>query len=162
MSEIHDDWLENILPCRQRRRKIRKEPIDGRILADCHCLGKWKDHWIMLHRDASVRWFITVPETDATEWHELPAGIHDALVGMATSLSAALKERLSCDKINIAVIGNVVSQFHLHVVGRWKTDPYWPGVVWGRSSVEEEYSASEIEDLRKLCFGALQDGDSRV
>jgi diadenosine tetraphosphate (Ap4A) HIT family hydrolase len=75
---------------------------------------------------------------------------------MASSLSSALKQKLSCDKVNIAAIGNVVSQFHLHVIGRWRTDPYWPGVVWGRSSIEEEYSLSEIDDLRKQCFDACE------
>jgi len=136
--------------------------VDERISAECHCLGKWKNHWIMLHRDASVRWLLIVPETDVTEWHDLPAGIRDEIVRMASSLSATLKQKLSCDKVNIAAIGNVVSQFHFHVVGRWRTDPYWPSVVWGRSSVEEEYSESEIDELRKLCFGAVQGEASRA
>jgi diadenosine tetraphosphate (Ap4A) HIT family hydrolase len=138
-----------------------KFEIDKRIMADCHCLGKWGNTWVMLHRDPSVRWFIIVPETDFTEWHELDAEIRADIVHVASSLSATLKEKLSCDKVNIAAIGNVVSQFHFHVIGRWKTDPYWPGVVWGRSSVVTEYSESELDDLRKQCFHALNDGDSR-
>jgi diadenosine tetraphosphate (Ap4A) HIT family hydrolase len=140
---------------------MTKFSIDKRIEADCHPLGKWRDCWVMLHRDAGVRWFIIVPETDATEWHELPAKLRDEIVGMASSLSAALKEKLSCDKVNIAAIGNVVPQFHVHVIGRWKTDPYWPGVVWGRSSIVTKYSESEIDLSRKECFRALQGGDSR-
>lgn len=137
---------------------MKKFEVDQRIMADCHSLGKWRDCWVMLHRDAGVRWFIIVPETDATEWHELPADLQDELVCMTSSLSAALKEKLSCDKVNIAAIGNVAPQFHFHVIGRWKTDPYWPGVVWGRSSIETEYWKREIDDLRKQCFEALNGG----
>lgn len=132
--------------------------VDPRIVADCHRLGKWKDFHIMLNRDSSVRWIIIVPETELTEWHELPSGMRDELVRMASSLAAVLKEELKCDKVNIAAIGNVVPQFHLHVIGRWKTDPYWPGVVWGRSSTAAAYSEREIEDLWKRCFDALTEG----
>jgi diadenosine tetraphosphate (Ap4A) HIT family hydrolase len=120
--------------------------VDPRITADCHCLGKWRVCWILLNRDSSVRWLIIVPETDRNEWHELPAPIQDELVRMASSLGRSLKEQLSCDKVNIAAIGNVVPQFHFHVIGRWKSDPYWPGVVWGRSSIAKEYSERELAD----------------
>lgn len=68
---------------------------------------------------------------------------------MTVLLGGFLREELSCDKVNLATIGNLVPQFHLHVIGRWKTDPYWPGVVWGRSSMETHYTRSEIEELRK-------------
>ena len=134
---------------------MKKFEVDPRIVADCHCLGEWRNCWVMLQRDAGVRWFIIVPGTDATEWHDLDAGVRDELVRMATSLSVALKGRLSCDKVNIAAIGNIVPQFHIHVIGRWKTDPYWPGVVWGRSSTEMEYTADEIEQLRRQVAEAL-------
>src|SRR5689334_20201577 len=107
---------------------MEKFELDPRIAADCHRLGKWQSFWIMLHRDAAVRWLILVPETDATEWHELPSDMRDELVRAASSLGATLKEKLLCDKINVAAIGNIVSQFHLHVIGRWRNDPYWPGV----------------------------------
>ena len=129
--------------------------LDKRILADCHCLGKVHNSWIMLHKDSNVRWFIIVPETDVSEWHELPINIQSQLIEMASLLGAMLKRELPCDKINIAAIGNIVSQFHLHVIGRWKTDPYWPGVVWGRSSTEAGYTEGEVDDLKKRCLECL-------
>ncbi|MHC1743224.1 MAG: HIT family protein [Syntrophobacteraceae bacterium] len=135
--------------------------VDSRIRTDCHCLGTWGDCWVMLHRDASVRWLILVPETAVTEWHELPVSVRELMAGMASVLSAELREGLGCDKVNIAAIGNVVSQFHFHVVGRWRTDPYWPGVVWGRSTGAMEYSDREIDQLRSRCFGALESEKAR-
>ncbi len=46
-------------------------------------------------------------------------------------VSRVLKDVTKCDKINIAAIGNVVPQLHIHIVARWKTDPLWPKPVWG-------------------------------
>lgn len=129
--------------------------VDQRIMADCHLLGKWKTCWVMLHRDSAVRWLIIVPETHATEWHELPEVIKGELLQTANAFGALLTSELQCDKVNLAAIGNIVSQFHLHLIGRWRTDPYWPGVVWGRSSVEVEYSNDEVDQIRKQCFDAL-------
>jgi len=109
----------------------------------------------MLHKDSSVRWLIVVPETDAGEWHDLSESIRRELMQTASLLGVMLKRECACDKINIAAIGNIVSQFHLHVIGRWKTDPYWPGVVWGRSSGEAGYTDAEVDDLRKKCLDRL-------
>ncbi len=140
---------------------MKELEIDQRIRADCHCLGKWGNCWIMLHRDSTVRWLVIVPETDAGEWHDLDKGLRDQLAFMASSLGAGLKKKLSCDKINIAAIGNIVPQFHFHVIGRWKNDPYWPGVVWGRSSIDAEYTQQEVEELRMLCLDALNGREHR-
>jgi diadenosine tetraphosphate (Ap4A) HIT family hydrolase len=122
------------------------------LAADCHALGQWRDLRLLLHKDAHVRWFIVVPETDAAEWHELPASLRDQLLTASSVLGVMLKNDDGCDKVNIAAIGNLVPQFHFHVIGRWKSDPYWPGVVWGRSVTGCEYPD---EDVRKIAAQAL-------
>jgi diadenosine tetraphosphate (Ap4A) HIT family hydrolase len=122
------------------------------LAADCHALGQWRDIRLLLHKDAHVRWFILVPQTDATEWHELPASLRDQLLTVSSVLGAMLKDDDGCDKVNIAAIGNLVPQFHFHAIGRWKNDPYWPGVVWGRSVEGCEYTD---EDVRKIAAQAL-------
>ena len=38
------------------------------------------------------------------------------------------------DKVNIGALGNIVSQLHVHVIGRFLSDPAWPGPVWGHGS----------------------------
>jgi diadenosine tetraphosphate (Ap4A) HIT family hydrolase len=127
------------------------------LAADCHDLGSWRDICLLLHRDAYVRWLILVPETSATEWHELPQGLRDRLAAASSALSAMLRTELSCDKVNIAAIGNLVPQFHFHVIGRWKADPYWPGVVWGRVQPGRVYGEGEIEDMRIRVLACLAD-----
>ena len=125
------------------------------LAADCHVLGTWRELRLLLHRDAHVRWFILVPETDATEWHELPVHLRDQLLTASSMLGAMLKHDDGCDKVNIAAIGNMVPQFHFHVIGRWKTDPYWPGVVWGRSVPGGVYGDDEVHRLKAQALSCL-------
>ena len=127
------------------------------LAADCHDLGSWREVRLLLHRDAHVRWLILVPETFATEWHELPHALRDRLAAASSALSAMLRSELACDKVNIAAIGNLVPQFHFHVIGRWRTDPYWPGVVWGRVEPGCVYGEDEVEDMRTRVQDCLAD-----
>jgi diadenosine tetraphosphate (Ap4A) HIT family hydrolase len=127
------------------------------LAADCHALGQWRDLRLLLHKDAHVRWFILVPETDAVEWHELPGGLRDRLLIASSLLGVMLKSEEACDKINIAAIGNLVPQFHFHVIGRWRSDPYWPGVVWGRSLSGQAYEIAEVRRLERRAMACLAD-----
>lgn len=96
---------------------------------------------IRLVNDSQYFWIILVPtitETDAGknvhEIHDLPAVIAANLWSLTSHLSKNLKSDTNADKINIAAIGNVVSQLHLHIVARHRSDPQWPAPVWGRST----------------------------
>ncbi len=125
------------------------------LAGDCHALGSWQDLRLLLHRDAHVPWLILVPETSAKEWHELPADLRDRLIRAATALSAMLRADLACDKVNIAAIGNLVPQFHCHVIGRRRDDPYWPGVVWGRVEPGRVYGDGEVLELKAKVLASL-------
>ena len=130
------------------------------LAGDCHALGQWRSLHLLLHKDAHVRWFILVPATDAAEWHDLPASLRDQLLVASATLGSLLKNDFACDKVNIAAIGNLVPQFHFHVIGRWRDDPYWPGVVWGRSAPGRLYAAGEVEVARDLALKALEEAAS--
>ena len=125
------------------------------LAADCHVLGHWQGLRLLLHRDAHVPWLILVPETSATEWHELPTALRDRLMQAATALSAMLRTDLACDKVNIATIGNLVPQFHFHVIGRRRDDPYWPGVVWGRVVPGAVYGEGDVAAIRARIMASL-------
>jgi diadenosine tetraphosphate (Ap4A) HIT family hydrolase len=58
-----------------------------------------------------------------------------------------LKTEFAVSKINFAAIGNIVSQLHLHVVGRRATDPCWPAPVWGNLVDADGYSSARIAIL---------------
>ncbi len=125
------------------------------LAADSHALGVWRGLRLLLHKDAQVRWLILVPEIDATEWHDLPPEARDRLLAASSALGAMLKAEDGCDKINIAAIGNLVLQFHFHVIGRWKIDPYWPGVVWGRVVPGHGYADEDVAALARRCLDCL-------
>ena len=135
---------------------MNKFVLHPTLAADCHDLGVWRDLRLLLHRDAHVRWLILVPETSATDWHELPSAQRDRLAAASSALSAMLRSVPACDKVNIAAIGNLVPQFHFHVIGRWRTDPYWPGVVWGRVQPGRVYGEEEVEDMRIRVLACLE------
>jgi diadenosine tetraphosphate (Ap4A) HIT family hydrolase len=81
--------------------------------------------------DADYPWLVLVPRRPGvTEIADLGA---DAAVLMDEILHASrvLKDVTGCDKLNIAAIGNVVPQLHVHIVARWINDPLWPKPVWG-------------------------------
>lgn len=128
--------------------------LHPQLRADCHELGRLSLCHVLLHRSAAIPWFILVPETPSpvTEWHELRDATRRALEAEALSVSRFLKVRLAADKVNIAAIGNIVPQLHVHVVGRRRDDPCWPGVVWGRVPPEprwpEDRPAQVFAELR--------------
>jgi diadenosine tetraphosphate (Ap4A) HIT family hydrolase len=84
--------------------------------------------------DADYPWLVLVPRrAGAVEIADLGA---DAarLMDEILLASNALKDVTRCDKLNVAAIGNVVPQLHVHIVARWKTDPLWPKPIWGHVS----------------------------
>ena len=80
---------------------------------------------------ADYPWLFLVPRrADATELADLGADAFPLMAEIGL-VSLALKELTRCDKINVAALGNVVPQLHIHIVARCKTDPLWPKPVFG-------------------------------
>jgi len=80
---------------------------------------------------ADYPWLILVPRRfGVTEIIDLGAAAAH-LMAEITQVSRVLKDVTKCDKINVAAIGNVVPQLHVHIVARRKDDPLWPKPVWG-------------------------------
>lgn len=81
--------------------------------------------------DADYPWLILVPRrAGAVELVDLGAEMARLMEEIAT-VSRALKALTNCDKLNVAAIGNVVAQLHIHVVARRRADPLWPKPIWG-------------------------------
>ena len=109
--------------------------IDSRIDADSRLVAKRDNLQIRLMDDERFFWLLIIPEIEgATELQDLDPSTFDALMMLARGLGAAIKASDQADKINTAAIGNVVSQLHLHVIARHKTDPAWPAPVWGHGT----------------------------
>jgi len=90
---------------------------------------------LLLSRDANYPWLLLVPRhPGASEVIDLGAVEQGQLMTEIDLVSRALKAVTNCDKLNIAAIGNVVPQLHIHVVARRRDDPAWPKPVWGAAA----------------------------
>jgi diadenosine tetraphosphate (Ap4A) HIT family hydrolase len=87
---------------------------------------------VLAINDADYPWLVLVPRcAGVTEIIDLSAADAARLTEEIPLASRVLKAVTNCDKLNIAAIGNVVPQLHVHIVARWTTDPLWPKPVWG-------------------------------
>ena len=122
--------------------------LDDRLKNDSHNMGMVNGIQLRLHKNAEVPWFILVPETNVIELCDLPEEQFQQLMKTANELSLFIKENFKANKINVAAIGNIVSQLHLHVIGRFKDDFAWPGVVWGADS-SMKYQQHKLSEIKK-------------
>lgn len=120
--------------------------LDSRLENDTFEVCEYLDCKILVMNNASLPWFIVVPFTDRTEWYELDDPVQYNINKIINKLSKFLKEQHSVDKLNVATIGNVVKQMHIHVVGRYEKDSVWPAPVWGNIK-PKQYTSSEKAKL---------------
>lgn len=123
--------------------------IHPQLLVDCHVLGRLKHCHVLLHKNALVPWFILVPETGVTELLEVPAPLREQIMGECAAVAAFIKRRFHSTKINLAALGNLVPQLHLHVIGRSDNDACWPRPVWGNLDTDKSYITVELEAIRE-------------
>jgi diadenosine tetraphosphate (Ap4A) HIT family hydrolase len=121
--------------------------IHPRLLEDCLLLGHFPLCHLLLMRDANYPWLILVPDRDGvTEIHQLDETDQQQLMRESVLLSRMLDELFHPDKLNVAALGNVVPQLHLHHVVRYRHDAAWPAPVWGRVP-PQSYSGDQLEGL---------------
>jgi diadenosine tetraphosphate (Ap4A) HIT family hydrolase len=121
--------------------------LDSRLANDCHILGRLDLSLLYLMNNALIPWFILVPRTDKIEMTDLPEMDQARLLKEINLVSAFLKNNFPVTKLNIAAIGNIVSQLHIHIVGRHPSDFCWPGVVWGTTE-KQNYSNDKLMEIR--------------
>ncbi len=122
--------------------------IHPRLLEDCHHLLTYQHVHILLRKIRAIPWLILVPETEQHELCDLADMQYAHVLSVMKRSSWYLRRRFAADKINVAEIGNLVPQLHIHVIARSQDDPLWPAVVWGQSLVGGDYSTEEIAALR--------------
>ncbi len=129
--------------------------LDSRLDNDCFILSESNQFLVLLMDNSLVPWFILVPKTDKTELYELDKTMQSKVLTVINQLSDFLMKEFSPDKLNVAAIGNIVDQMHIHIVGRYATDVYWPGVVWGATE-KKPYIAVEVDKLRSKLDSILE------
>lgn len=124
--------------------------------ASTHEVGDLPLSRVLLVNDARYPWLILVPRrTGASELIDLSPADHRALSDEIRIACFALRELHRPDKLNVAALGNVVPQLHVHVIARFRDDPAWPAPVWGTGPAPPypaEVAVQRLNDLR----GALR------
>ena len=122
--------------------------LDERLAADTFPVTDLPLCRLLLMNDARYPWVILVPRVNSiSEVFELSDADQQTLWYEASQLGEAMKMALEGDKVNIATLGNVVSQLHVHVVLRRHEDASWPAPVWGNGT-SEPYTLDGQAQLR--------------
>lgn len=141
--------------------------LDPRLQADTWVLGDFPLCRLLLSKDANYPWLILVPRRPGvTEAFELETADQAQLACETVLVAQQLKAAVDADKINVAALGNVVAQLHVHVIARYTRDAAWPAPVWGRvaaASYEHERLEQFKAQLRHRLTGnfAWADTDER-
>jgi diadenosine tetraphosphate (Ap4A) HIT family hydrolase len=103
--------------------QLKKDTIDIGDLPLCR---------VLVIKDAHYPWLLLVPRrNNAVEIIDLDEVAQAQLMTEISRVAKALKEITGCDKLNIATLGNLVPQLHVHVIARRSNDAAWPRPVWG-------------------------------
>lgn len=121
--------------------------LDSRLQQDCSYLGQFPLCHLLLMNDANYPWTILVPDRQyITEIYQLSESEQMQLQKESCFLGNALMELFSGDKLNVAALGNVVAQLHIHHIVRYENDAAWPAPVWGKVAAKPY----EPDDLRRV------------
>lgn len=121
--------------------------LDARLNNDCFTLAETPNSLWLLLNNSHFPWFIIVPKTELEELYLLPLDLQAKLQQQSSLISEFVVGNFCCDKLNVAAIGNIVKQMHLHIIGRSESDPCWPGVVWG-TEFKLPYQADEVLEIQ--------------
>ncbi|GAA0704370.1 HIT domain-containing protein [Dokdonella soli] len=121
--------------------------LDPRLAAETHMIGELPLSRLLLMEDARFPWLILVPRiAGARELIDLDEADRRSLLTELAEVGRALETLLRPDKLNIAALGNVVAQLHVHLIARYTADAAWPRPVWGHGE-RVDYSANERDTL---------------
>ncbi len=110
--------------------------LDPRLAADTLAVVDLELSSLLMMRDGNYPWLILVPRrAGAVEILDLEPADRALLWDEIERVAAALAAETGADKLNVAALGNVVAQLHVHVIARFRGDAAWPAPVWGRVPV---------------------------
>lgn len=125
--------------------------LHPQLADDTHPLATFALCELRLMDDANYPWLVLVPRVaDAVELIDLDAAQRHALTDEIDRVSHTLLKVFRPRKLNIAAIGNMVPQLHVHVIARYEEDPAWPRPVWGTAAALPYTAEALIERIARL------------
>lgn len=137
-------------------------PLHPLLEQDSIKLGEFTLCSLLLINDTNYPWFILLPNREnITELHHLNSQDQQQLLAESMYFSQCLEDVFQPDKLNIAALGNVVPQLHIHHIARFKSDACWPSPVWG-SVVATPYTPEQSSLLKKKLKRWLNDNTGEL
>ena len=125
--------------------------LHPQLAADTHPMGTLGLCELRLMDDANYPWLVLVPRVpEARELVDLDAAQRHLLTDEIDLAARLLREAFRPHKLNIAALGNIVPQLHVHVIAREEGDPAWPAPVWGRVAARPYPPEMLVERVRLL------------
>ncbi|RUT35361.1 HIT domain-containing protein [Pseudomonas sp. PAMC 29040] len=129
--------------------------LDTRLHEDTWLIGDFPLCRLLLSNDSNYPWFILVPRREGiSELFQLDEHDQQLMWAETTALARTLKDAFGADKMNVATLGNVVSQLHMHVIVRYQADVAWPGPVWGKHPAKP-YTQAEVGAIQEKLKSVL-------
>ena len=128
--------------------------LHPRLLKDTYAVANFNLCRLLLMNDSNYPWFILVPRIEnISELFELTKVDRQLLNNEVDELSRRLSLHFNAKKMNIAAIGNIVPQLHIHVIGRKETDAAWPNPIWNNVDIvpyKKNISDNLIKDMKLI------------
>lgn len=130
--------------------------LHPQLATDCLVLGELPLCLVLLANDSQYPWLILVPKhAELREIHHLNEAEQQQLMRESCAIASLMESELAADKINVAALGNMVPQLHLHHVARFTSDAAWPAPIWGKHPAIAYDKPHAHVDLWRQCLSKL-------
>jgi diadenosine tetraphosphate (Ap4A) HIT family hydrolase len=128
--------------------------LDPQLASDSHPVAELALSSLRLMDDANYPWLLLVPRVEgARELIDLERGQQAELLDEINRVSRLLRRLFRPYKLNVAALGNLVPQLHMHLIARYREDPAWPAPVWGRSHARPYEPEALVQRISALQAG---------
>ena len=133
--------------------------LHPQLKEDTIAIGQFKLCMVLLHKDANYPWVILVPKrANIKEIHHLAEDDQIQMIKESSHLAEVMTSLFAPTTMNVAALGNMVPQLHVHHVARYEGDPAWPGAIWGKHPAKNYDEATLEERLQRLHSSLVGEG----
>lgn len=137
--------------------------LHPQLAKDSVVIGEFDLCLLLLSKDANYPWCILVPKReDVFEIHHLDEQDQMQFVRESSRLSEVMTSVFDAHKMNVAALGNMVRQLHIHHIARFQDDPAWPAPIWGKVSSKVYESVEWDERVSRLVNALVGEGFTAV
>src|SRR5688500_10314057 len=136
---------------RKRAAEPPRYALHPQLPVDTHPVAVFDLCELRLMDDSNYPWLVLVPRVpEARELTDLDAAQRHLLADEIDRAACLLRDAFRPHKLNVAALGNLVPQLHVHVIARFEDDPAWPAPVWGRVTANPYAPEALVERINLL------------